>query len=154
MLTTRAKNILMDEVNVTFNDIGKKLPIRSKSNTEAAAWEYFIASHLYKRATDRRKEAVALAVDAGVFFDSDNAEMQREPGTQEIVYQGDLVSVTLSVAKPRVILDQKLLVDELVRRGVRKDVIAAAIDRASRDAKPGHQFTASLLTKEAADNGK
>jgi len=141
-------------MNVSFDDIGKKLPIRSKSNSEAAAWEYYVASYLSKRAADRRKAALQLAQDAGVIFDSDDPDLQREPGTNEPVYMGELVTVMLQVSKPRVLLDQKALVNALLKRGVAKHVIGEAIDTASKDSKPGHQFTASLLTKEASDNGK
>jgi len=154
MLTQRARNKLHDDMNVSFDDIGKKLPIRSKSNSEAAAWEYYVASYLSKRAADRRKAALQLAQDAGVIFDSDDPDLQREPGTNEPVYMGELVTVMLQVSKPRVLLDQKALVNALLKRGVAKHVIGEAIDTASKDSKPGHQFTASLLTKEASDNGK
>jgi hypothetical protein len=67
---------------------------------------------------------------------------------------GELVTVMLQVSKPRVLLDQKALVTALLKRGVAKHVIGEALDAASSDSKPGHQFTASLLTKEASDNGK
>jgi len=154
MLTQRAKNKLIDEINGEFDIIGKKMPIRSKSNTEVAAWEYFVASYLAKRAEDRRNEAKALAEEAGVIFDSNDADKQRPPGTEEAVFMGELVTVMLKVSKPRVLLDQKILAKSLVELGVSKNVIGAAMERASRDSKPGHQFTASLLTKEAADNGK
>jgi len=154
MLTQRARNKLIDEINVSFDDLGRKLPIRSKSNTEAAAWEYYMSSYLLKRATDRRNAAKKLAEDAGVIFDSDDEDKQRPPGTNETVYSGELVIINLTVSKPRVLLDQKELVKALINRGVAKHVIGEAIDKASRESKPGHQFTTSLITKEASENGK
>ena len=154
MLTTRAKNKIIDDMNVGIDAIGAKLPGRFKSNNEMAAWKYYVASYLLKRATDKRNEAKQEAIEAGVIFDSDDPDQQRAPGTNEPVFMGEYVTIMLQVSKPRVILDQKALVAALIKRGVAKHIIGEALDAASHESKPGHQFTASLLTKEATENGK
>lgn len=154
MLTQRAKNKIVDETNTAFDAVGRKMPYRSKLNREPAAWEYFVAALLKTRAEARLKQAKEAAIEAGVIFDDDIEELRREPGNYGNIYTGDNVQVSLIVVKPRVVLDQKLLVYELTKRGVKKEVIGAALAAASTETKPGHRFSASLIAKELDETGK
>jgi hypothetical protein len=65
-------NALTAAISAAFAAIGTtaatKMP-PSKRNTEAVAWEYFVASLLARLAEGRRKRAHAAAVKAGVLFD-------------------------------------------------------------------------------------
>jgi len=150
MLTSRAKNTLIDKINTAFSAIGRTLPAKASDNREPCAYEYFIASHLYKIAEGRRKAAQKDAIAANVIFDTDDEANRRPGGTQETVYNGDLVTVMLSVSKPRVTVDVKALAAFLVDHKVKQSLIDEAIQHASKEAKAGHQFTAALVTGDAS----
>lgn len=146
MLTSKAKNALIDKLNTTFSGIGKQMPVKSDDNRESYAYEYFVASHLYKLAEGRRKKSQKDAISANIIPDTDEEENRRPPGTVETVYNGDLVTVMLSVSKPRTVVDVKALAAYLVDHKVRQSLIDEAIEHASKEAKAGHQFTAALVT--------
>jgi len=149
MLTARAKNLIVDKINMAFASIGKDMP-KSKAlkNNEQQAWEYFVSSHLYKLAGGRREEAKAQAVAAHVIPDTDDPANQRDGGTLETVFVGDIVSVTLAVSKPRVTYDIERLKTYLLNNKVDPKVVHGAMEHASKTAKAGHQFTAALITGE------
>jgi hypothetical protein len=145
-LTSKAKNRLIADVNNLFSLIGQKLPARSGNNQEPLAYEYFIASHLAKLAVGRRDAAKQAAIKAGVMPDVDDPANQREPGTDEFIFNGELVTIMLNVAKPRVQVDMKALSAALIAAKVKPEVVTAAIEAASKPTRAGHKFTAMLNT--------
>lgn len=147
-LTHRAKNKLIAEVNEAFSKIGKSLPARSGNNGDPIAWEYFIASHLQSLSTARRENAISSAIKADVLPDTDKKENQREPGTDEFVFQGDIVTILLNVAKPRIIYDMSRLEGYLVSNKVKLEVVQAAFKAAEKTTKAGHKFTAIINTSD------
>jgi hypothetical protein len=149
MLTQRARTKLIDDINTGFASLGLtvgKMP-RSTKNNEGAAWEYWIASHLYTLAKARREEAKKSAIASGVFFDDEDPAKWRQPGTNDEIFRGNVVSIGLKVSKPRYTLDKNALVASLLNDKVSKTVIGRALDSASKEGKPGHAFTAIVLAK-------
>jgi hypothetical protein len=145
-LSSRAKNRLIADINEAFSTLGNKLPARSGNNHEPLAWEYFIASHLAKIAEGRRDEAMKKAVSAGIIPDVTDPKEQREPGTNEFVFDGEIVTILLTVAKPRVQYDMKVLSQHLLDAKVKPAVVNAAIEAASKQTRAGHRFTTMLRT--------
>jgi hypothetical protein len=142
-ITSRAKNKLIADTNEAFSKIGA-MPVKPATNKEPIAYEYFIANHLAKLAEGRREVAKKSAVDAGILPDVDDPKNQREPGTDEFVYQDNLVIITLNVSKPRIQVDMKELTKQLLAAKVKPDVVDAAIKAASKPTRAGHKFSALL----------
>ena len=145
-LTSKAKNRLIADINNLFSLIGTKLPARSGNNKEPVAYEYFIASHLAKLAEGRREAALKAAVAEGVIPDVTDPANQREPGTDEFIFNGELVTIMLNVAKPRTQVDMKALSSYLIEQKVKPAVVNAAIEAASKPTRAGHKFTSMLNT--------
>src|SRR5206468_147218 len=100
-LTTRAKNTLVDKLNMCFAKLGvangTAMP-KSSSNTEPVAWELWCAHHVLTLANKRKEKAEQAAVKAGVIPDK---ERNPQPaGTKSVIYNGDVVSIALEVRQP------------------------------------------------------
>lgn len=141
-LSSRARNELIDKVNTDFDAIGSKAPCDRSSNQGPVAGEYFIASHLYKRAEARRKQAEKRAVQAGVLIDKEKDP--RPPGTSEVLYNDSFMNISLQVSNAVVEVDTGLLIQELRRLRVSQAKIDEALEAAKKERRPQHRFTAAI----------
>lgn len=147
MLNAAGAMILVDAVNAEFAAIGctgnTKMP-RSKKNTEPAAWEYHVASHLVRVAEARKKKAHLAAVKLGVMFD--HTKEPRPVGTEALVYPGDVVEIAVSVSTATTRMDPVELGVLLVKAGLSIKVVEQAFRKATHDNAAPHKFTSTLIT--------
>jgi hypothetical protein len=147
-LSQRDRNKVIDGLNTRFAEIGTKhytCP-PSTRNTEATAWEFFVAAHLQTIAAGRLKEARASAVRAGVIFDHD--KHPRTPQDTGVLYRGDNVVVTLTVKAPTVTVDVDEVCAFLIDKGVSVKLVSDAVEHSRRERRAAHEFRASLLTED------
>lgn len=139
---------LTEQLNEAFAAIGRSgattIPSGRPNAAETAAYEYHVASHLLRIAETRRKRAHAAAVKAGVMFDH---EKQPEPvGTERVVYAGQLVEVSVTVAAPIVGLDHLAFVVGLLEAGVKASLVRRLQAKYATETRASHRFTSSLVT--------
>lgn len=148
MLDVVRANAKTGAINLAFSDIGvvgdTKMP-RSKLNTEPVAWEYHVSALLVRQANARMEKAQKAAVKAGVMFDHEKEP--RVPGTNEMVFAGEVVQIDLKVTTPRTKLDTDALFADLEKAGVRRALIDKLVDRHTHDNRAPHSFTSSLMTE-------
>ena len=147
MLSSTAVNLLTNKLNKAFDNIGKSngtsMP-PSGRNTEQVAWEMHVASHLARLAEGRKEAAYKAAVTSGVIFDH-----KAEPkcaGTNESVYNGDVVQIGVSVRKGRAVLDSSRFIDDLLNAGVDRALVGKLVDKHTKSTAAAHVFTTSLVT--------
>lgn len=147
-LSQRDRNKIIDGLNTKFADIGTKTNTcpPSTRNTEAVAWEFFVAAHLQSIANGRLREARTSAVRAGVIFDHD--KHPRTPQDTGVLYRGDNVVVTLTVKQSTITTDVDELCAYLIDKGVDVKLIHDASEHAKKERRAAHEFRASLLTED------
>ena len=136
-----------DAINAAFASIGyvngSAMP-RCRRAKELVAWEYHLASHLLRVAETRRKKAHADAVKAAVIFDH---EKFPEPvGTNRLVYAGEVVEISVSVAAPIAGVDHVAFVVDLLKAGVKPALIKRLTAKHTTETRPAHKFVSSLVT--------
>lgn len=147
MLDTARANAIAASINADFALIGygdARMP-RSKKATEPAAWEYHVAGHLVRAADARKAAAVKAAIKLGVIFDP--AKDAREPGTETLVYAGDVVEIALSVTTPAERLDAVALGVALVNSGMSVKIVEKLFRACTNTSRAPHKFTSNLVTK-------
>jgi len=135
----------MNALNVAFNKLGytngHNMPQTTK-NTDAIAWELFIAQHIARIAEARKDEAHKEAVKAGVLFD--HKSNPKDMGTHSI-YTGDIVSYICKVNSPPSRLDTKMLRSELLKAGVSQEVVNKCYARSTKELAGAHSFVGTLV---------
>ena len=152
MLDATRANVITAAINAEFALIGytgdAKLPRTTRSdvkNTEPVAWEVLVSKHLERIAKARTAKAVKAAVKAGVMFDPETDP--RVPGTEALVYAGEIVEIAVSVTTPATRLDADELQAALVRAGMKLPLVELLFKRCTHDNRAPHKFTSSLRTK-------
>lgn len=146
-LSSRVKNKIIDAMNTCFTSIGNgngmKMP-RSGNNLEPYAWELFVAKHVLRLAEKRKDDAEAACAKAGLI--NDKEKNPKPAGTREIIFTGNVVSISLEVrnASPRV--SHTKMVDYLLEHGVKQEVLDEAVKAATSLSKPAHVFTPILIS--------
>jgi hypothetical protein len=124
-----------------------QMPRSGNKNTEAVAWEVFVAKLLEKTAKARTTKAVKAAIAAGVMFDHE--EDPCPVGTNKVVYDGDIVRIDLEVGTPGMHLEVKTLMPALVKASkgalTLEKVSTIFTQHMVENAAP-HKFTPSLVT--------
>ncbi len=148
MLNAAGANALVLAMNTEFAEIGTfgdtKMP-RSKKNTEPAAYEYHVASHLAGVAVARKEKAHKQCVRLGIIFD--HKEHPLPVGTDTLVYPGDVVEISVKVGTPTTKVDMVALGVWLAKKcgltvaQIEKAFLGCTIDNAAP-----HKFTSSLIT--------
>ncbi len=133
-------NAAFAEIGVTANTV---MPC-SRKNTERLAWEYYVASHLLRIAEARKKLAVKAAVNAGIMFDPEQQPMV--VGTNALVYAGDVVEISVSVATAATKLDITGLFADLVTHRVKRELLDRLAAKHTKTHRAPHTFTSSLAT--------
>lgn len=154
-LSSRLKNRLMDNINMSFAQIGNQkptLPPRSSENTASIAWDLFVSAHLLALAKKRKDVAHGNAVRAGIIFD--HIRQPRTPDDNGMIYTGDQVGVYLVVRSPGIRVNAHKMCEELLRFGVDQELIEMARMNATEESKPAHEFKVSLITDDTIPNGK
>ena len=147
MLNVLKANAKTGAINDAFAAIGRTDPTdmpRSKLNTEPAAWEYHVASHLLRLAEARKKKAHAAAVKAGVIFDHEKEPMP--VGTNTLTYAGNVVEISVAVTTPSTRLDAAAFVDDLAAAGVKRALLERLTGEHTKESRAPHKFTSSLVT--------
>lgn len=148
MLSATEANLLRSKINKAIDNIGKtngtKLP-PVKNNTEYAAQQYWLWSHIARMVDAHKKHATTMAIETGVIFDHNKA--QQPVGTDKLVYRSDSIVVTLKVANPSTRVDLDELIRELRKKGVKQQVLDDAVKAATKTNKAPHYFTATLVEK-------
>jgi hypothetical protein len=139
--------LIMNKIKNSFDALGRKngtaFPA-SENNREHYAVEYHIASELAKYADARKKTAASEAVKAGVLIDP--IKEPRNPGTNEVLFQGENVQVQLSVKNATTNYDIDAIRSSLVSQGVDTLVIDNAFIDGTRQNRAPHSFKTILLT--------
>jgi hypothetical protein len=146
-LSSRVKNKIVDTINTTFATIGNANGMRmpkSSDNREPAAWELYVAHHVLSLATKRKEQAEKAAIAAGVIIDKE--KHPRPGGTREVVFNGDVVSVSLEVRQPSERVSAPLLCDYLNNKGVSRQLLDEAVAAVTTTTKPAHVFSTMLIT--------
>ena len=147
MLDVARANTLTDQFAMAFNEIGhtgeSKMP-RSKRNDEPIAWEFHVAMHLARLAEARKEKARKNAVKLGVIFDPEKSPLV--PGTNALVYAGEVVEIAVSVTTPATRVDVVALGVALVKSGVKEATFARLLKAATVENRAPHKFTATLCT--------
>jgi len=154
MLTAADANAKTAAINSEFatigyardeaTDVDTRMP-RSKKNTEAAAWDYHVASQLLRAAEARREKAHKACVTLGVMFDH---KKNPDPvGTDRLVYPGDVVEISVKVTTATTKLDAVELGVRLVKAGLSIKIVEKLYRECTVENDAPHKFTTSLVTK-------
>lgn len=146
-ISLRRAETLTSAITDAFAGIGStadtKAP-KGKGNTEAVAYEYFVASLLSKVAEARKNKSEREAVQAGLLFDPKKGA--RPSGTHEVLHEGEAVRIILDVGPASARLDVEAFVDLLEKAGLARAKIDKARKTATGAGRPPHRFQASLAT--------
>jgi hypothetical protein len=146
-LTARTKTQLVDKVNTCFTNIGitngAKMP-RSGDNREPIAWELWLGYHLARLASKRKANAEDAAVKAGLILDKE--ANPRPSGTKEVLFNGELVSISLEVRKASTRVDVDKLIAFLASKKIPAALLTEAVDYATFETRPAHVFDPVLIT--------
>ena len=142
---------IIDNIHTAFDAIGhtaSTMPtVPSTNNNGAAAFEYFAAHRLARRAEARKKRATTQAVEAGVIFDHTKTPL--EPGTNaHPVFLGDQVFISCTVANITDKVDWEAIVTDLVnnKKVAIKEVEALVKKYTMPKAERGaHTFSSTLI---------
>lgn len=123
--------------------VGDKLNA-PKSNVETIALELFTAQTLRRMADGRYKNALALALDAGII--DDYAQKPMRGGTNEDVYTGEHIRVHVEARRARHLVD----VDKFERRlrvelPDKQHVIEDCRVQSTSASRPAHVITVELI---------
>ena len=142
-LRTRLTMIKSDIIK-SFQDLGvvTHKPPRSKDNRASIAWDLFVAYTLKASAEVRYKKAAKAAVVANIMFDHEAHPLP--PGTKQVIYAGDQVTVSVEVRTPYEKVDTDKLVSFLIGRNVNAKDLHDAVAHATTITKPAHVFRAEL----------
>lgn len=147
MLDSSTANLLTNKINKAFDNIGKtngtSMPTSAR-NMDALAYELHVAMHLARMAEGRKTQAMKLATTNGII--PDYKKEPRNPGTNETVYNGDVVNVQLSVRVGRAILDGDGFINALLDRGVDSQLVGELAAKFTKISSPAHMFTTTLVT--------
>ena len=152
-MTSAQANKLTANINAAFDKIGTgngtqppKHPGEQgkTANTDPIAYEYHVASQLERIAKKRKENAEKACIRADVLFDSE--KKPRKAGTNETIYTGVDVAITLAVNNPSERLDPKIFIDELIEAGVDAELINRAKEVATKLTRAPHKFTSTLRT--------
>jgi hypothetical protein len=147
MLDVPQANAKTTAFNDAFAAIGNAIPTKMpgcKRNTEPAAWEYHVASHLLRLADARKKKAQAAAIKVGVMFDHE--KQPRPIGSESVVYAGDVVDISVSVTTPATKFDLSAFCADLEKSGVKLLLINRLANKHTSENRAPHKFTSSLVT--------
>lgn len=149
-LSSRVKNKVMDMINMTFASLGNANGMRmpkSDNNLEYLAWELLVAKHVLSLAEKRKDNAENAAAKAGVI--NDKEKNPKPAGTREIIFSGNVVSVSVEVRNPSSRINVVRVTDYLTAHGVSQKLIDEAVEQATTMTKPAHVFTPILITNDA-----
>lgn len=145
-LSSRTMNTLRDKINISFAEIGvsngTKMP-KSGDNREPIAWELWVAHHLASYADKRKRVAEAAAIKAGVIFDKEKDP--KPAGTDAVIYNGEVVSISVLVRQPTTRVDVDKLMAVLKARGVKQKILDEGVEQATVTNRPAHVFNAKLI---------
>jgi hypothetical protein len=145
-LDTIEANTLTGPITDAFTAIGRtdatKMP-PTKRNTEPLAWEYHVASVLLRLAEARKKKALAATIKGGVLFDHE--KLPKAPGTNEVVYSGNIVEISVAVTTASASLDTDGFVDALEKTGVKRAVLDRLLGVHTTANRAPHKFTSALV---------
>ncbi len=137
-----SKAEIIDSFNTQFKKIGEVMPqLPGADNRTPLLWDYFRHHHLcsYARATlDANKKQL---VREGIIFDPEKE--QRSVG--EHVLHSGVLSVLLTVKKPGNRIDADKLVSFLAQKGVKQGLLTEAIEYATFQTRPAHEFKPLLM---------
>lgn len=148
MLKQAAAAILNNTIAGQLERVGDGLMPKSTNNGEPYAWEYYLASKMEKFCKAKKAAAVKASVKAGVLFDHGKEPM--EPGTDQDAYSGSVVRINVLVRKPACSLDGAGFLQALENSASftdeQMDIITQLAADNTKEARPAHVFTASLIT--------
>lgn len=144
MLTRLQINDITTQLHRQLRDISiDDTKLKPKTNSEVIALELFTAQVLRKQAEGRYKNALALALDAGIIHDYGKKPM--EGGTSEDVYIGHHVKVHVDARHGSTKIDAEKLVRRLLcELPSMKSTIESCIYAATTTNRPAHVITVEL----------
>ena len=148
-LTSKAKNKLIDNINVSFDNIGvlKPTTLPQGSNLDAFLYEMFVADYLNSRAAKRRKDARTAAIKARLVPDLERNPMS--PGTDADLASGEHVRVRLVVNGKGQKTDWQGVVEDLLyKHGVKPELVDRLITEHTKEERGQHIMTTSLITTD------
>jgi hypothetical protein len=146
MLTSSQAALLNNKIAGQLDEVGTACTPPSKANTGKEAWDYFIAAKIEAYGKAMKKKAVDKAVKAGVIFDHMKSPLA--PGSDEVVYSGDVVQIRCTVKQPSTSTDSKKLIDMIIASGlINASILANMVAGAETKSRAAHTFTAELVTE-------
>lgn len=118
----------------------------TRRNDEFIAIELYAARKATEYAEARYKRAVSSAIEAGVMFD--HKKEPKSDGTNLVYFVGDNVTVSLLVKAGAQRLNAEDFVANLVKLGVKKEIVDKAMASATKKSVGAHTFTPALVQKD------
>ncbi len=125
-----------------LDDTLRQFPASRTKARDAAALAYYQAGLAKRRALSDANTATKAAIAAGAMFD--HTKFPREPGTDCVVYDGD-VRIALKVGEQGEKLDVPAFLAALVAEGVKPALIKRLAAKYTLPTAAPHVFTASLV---------
>jgi hypothetical protein len=147
MLTSREAAKLNSAIFVAFDKIGKHngtaMP-HSDKNTDAVAYELYVAQCLKRLCDARLKAATEQSISAGVMFDTSVKRL--DAGASQTVYFGSVVQVGVTTKNASTTFDRKSAENNLKSLYPQHEaVISQVFNKATKWSAVPHTFTASLV---------
>jgi len=146
MLSSKVVVQYVAKVRKAFSDIGNRnatvMPV-SKRNTDSLAWELYVATELASSAEARKKSAAQACIEAGLMFD--HKEHPLPAGTEQTIYSGEIVQITVRVnnAAPR--FNSAKLKAEMLRHKISSETADKIYQACLIDGTPAHVFRAAPI---------
>lgn len=146
MLTSKVASTYLDKVRKSFRDIGHKNGTATpptQSNLDPVAWEVYLSTELERQAKIRRDNAIKHAIETGVMFD--HKEKPLPPGTEQTIYNGEIVQVSVRVNNASNRFDHGKLKGVLLRHGVSADEVDSIYEECMVEGAASHSFRATPI---------
>lgn len=143
MLSNKVASSYLSRLRQAFDRIGTTNGTTvppTKRNTDSLAWELYRATELERYAKQRKDAAAKACIDAGLMFD--HKENPLPAGTEQTIYDGEIVQITVKVnnAAPR--FNSSKLKAEMIRNKISSEIADKVYQACLVDGSPAHTFRA------------
>jgi len=146
MLTAGQAALLNNTIATQLDAVGKGIMPQSNNNRESEAWDYFIGTKIEKFGKAMRDKARKKAIKVGVLFDHEKAPMP--PGTDEVVFAGDVITINCTVKAGAESVDGRAFYNAVLAARIIDaadlPVFKQLFDNATKVNRGAHTFAAEL----------
>lgn len=144
MLTAAQAAVLNNKLALQLKSVGEMECPPSTNNAESYAWDYYVANKIEAYGKKAKDAARKAAIKNGVMFDHEKEPL--EPGSQQDVYSGDVIRISVAVKQPITKVDGEEFYEALKKIGLVDEKVEKLFLAAHRTSRPAHTFTATLLS--------